>query len=578
MKRTTYLYLLLLCTLLSSCSFDKFPLDKLNPEKYFETKEELELYTNSFYEMLPEGTEIFMSDGNLSDYFATSSEPPLFINGVYTNQEDELSSWWKWDDLRNINYFLEKNCNDNIPLEIRNHYNGIARLFRAWFYYDKVKTFGDVPWYDKVLSDDDPDLYKGRESREVVMENVLEDLNFACEHIIDKKDNSASTITKWVVLALKSRICLFEGTFRKYHTNLNLSGSANRYLQESANAALEIINSNTYSLNMKGAQPYRDLFTSETPKSNEVILTDIYSEKLARFHSANWLWSSSSTGVRPGLTKSFINTFLNIDGSRFTDVKNYNTIFFTEEVKNRDKRLSQIIRTPGYLLLNKATPPDFGHTKTGYHFIKYTQDNNPNMAMSKNTNSLPLIRYAEVLLNYAEAKAELGQMNTEVWNSTIGLLRKRAGITNTNPPTTADPYLQNMFPSVSDTYILEIRRERGIELVGEGFRFDDLRRWEAGDLLTRVWDGIYVPALNTNFDTNEDGIMDVSFVTKKPEKEESGIFYYILSPSYSLSSNNSGVLQIYKNVNKTFENKKYLYPIPEYAMLINPNLKQNPNW
>lgn len=577
MNKSVYI-IILLGLLLYACSFEKFPIDKLNPGEYFNTQEELEIYSNSFYNMLPEGGDIFMSDAKISDYFATSAEPDLFISGNYTFRESELQGWWKWEDLRNINYFLELNVNKDIPENIRNHYNGIARFFRAWFYFDKVRTFGDVPWYDKVLSDSDPDLYKSRDSREFVMSKVLEDLNFACENISETKDNTASTITKWTALALKSRICLFEGTFRKYHTRLNLDGSANIFLKEASDAALQIINSSTYSLNMSGTTPYRDLFTNNTPISSEVILADIYNEQLARFNNANWLWTSSSTGLRPGLTKSFINTFLYIDGTRFTDNPDFDSTPFTDEVKDRDKRLAQIIRTPDYRLLGNLASPDFGHTKTGYHFIKYTQDSNPNLAMARNTNSLPIFRYAEVLLNYAEAMAEQGLMTDEVWNITIGEIRKRAGITNTLRPLVVDPYMQDMYPNVSSSDILEIRRERGIELVGEGFRFDDLKRWKAGELLTRVWDGIYVSALNTYYDMNSDGRPDVCFVNAAVDNPLAGVFYYILSSSFNLSSGNNGKIMIYPNIDKKFEERKYLYPIPESASLINPNLGQNPEW
>src|SRR5690606_13702459 len=107
--------------------------------------------------------------------------------------------------------------NPSISQEARNHYGGLARLFRAWFYYNMVKKFGDVPWYSKTLSDTDPDLYKARDPRKLVMDSVLADLNFACAHIRVAKNTSSSRITRNVALAMKSRICLFEGTMRKYH-------------------------------------------------------------------------------------------------------------------------------------------------------------------------------------------------------------------------------------------------------------------------------------------------------------------------------------------------------------------------
>ncbi|MCH5719786.1 RagB/SusD family nutrient uptake outer membrane protein [Niabella hibiscisoli] len=125
-----------------------------------------------------------------------------------------------------------------------------------------------------------------------------------------------------------------------------------------------------------------------------------------------------------------------------------------------------------------------------------------------------MFRYAEVLLNYAEAKAELGTLTDADWALTVGALRSRAGITGglTTKPTVADPYLvANYFPGITDPSILEVRRERGIELSLEGLRFADLLRWKRGELMQQEWNGFYVPALNTPMDLNEDGILDVAF-------------------------------------------------------------------
>jgi hypothetical protein len=201
------------------------------------------------------------------------------------------------------------------------------------------------------------------------------------------------------------------------------------------------------------------------------------------------------------------------------------------------------------------------------------------MAQARNTNSIPLIRYAEVLLNYAEAAAESEMFTIQDWNRTIKLLRQRAGLTNTDMPDVADSYMQQAyFPDISDAALLEIRRERAIELVGEGFRFDDIRRWKAGELMEKTWDGIYVEALNTEYDLNEDGTPDVCFVSALPGVITPDVFYYVLSASFALSEGTSGNIQVYPNVNKRFEKKKYFYPIPEDARLLNPNLGQNEGW
>jgi hypothetical protein len=207
---------------------------------------------------------------------------------------------------------------------------------------------------------------------------------------------------------------------------------------------------------------------------------------------------------------------------------------------------------------------------------------------SRNDNSISIIRYAEVLLNLAEAKAELGIFTDADWTKTIGALRKRAGITSglTTIPTVVDPYLQsNYFPDIADPVILEIRRERGIELVLEGFRFYDLVRWKHGELLEQTWNGFYVPAVDQPLDLNEDGKLDVCFYITPPQNPVAGVTYINVAPTISsgvnpqrLSNTTSGEITWLTNIPRVWEDKHYLYPIPENDRLMNPELGQNPGW
>jgi hypothetical protein len=192
-----------------------------------------------------------------------------------------------------------------------------------------------------------------------------------------------------------------------------------------------------------------------------------------------------------------------------------------------------------------------------------------------------MIRYAEVLLNYAEAKAELGTFNQTDWTLTIGALRKRAGIANSDVmPVSADPYLQSTFyPNVNNPLILEIRRERGIELAVEGFRYDDLKRWKAAKNLEKPYTGIYIPGKDQLLDLNEDGKPDVSFVDKVPAVKVTGVTYFVLDNNTSkLSEGTKGNLLWLSTTKKTYEDKQYLYPVSANEILLNPNLKQNPLW
>jgi starch-binding outer membrane protein, SusD/RagB family len=308
---------------------------------------------------------------------------------------------------------------------------------------------------------------------------------------------------------------------------------------------------------------------------------------------ANWWWTSGTYGAKASLTRTFINTYLNLDGTPFTNNPAYPTMLFKDEVKNRDLRLKQTIRSGDYKRVNNgalvAAPPVFSYTFTGYQPIKLTLDDTYFDAGALNTNAVPLFRYAEVLLNYAEAKAELGTLTDAEWASTIGVLRTRGGITAglTTKPVVADPYLRtNYFPAVSDPVILEIRRERGIELSLEGFRFSDILRWRRGELMQQEWNGFYVPALVTPLDLNEDGVLDVAFYQgTRPSPAVAGVTYVDVSPkigsainSQLLKNGTSGELIWMNEIPRVWADKNYYYPIPLTDLQRNPKLLQNEGW
>ncbi len=574
----------------ASCKkLDQVPQDTATKEAVFGSEKGLELYANSFYRLLPSASDAHKGDA-MSDYAARSQAPDFLLPGAFGPRQ---SSGWTWDGLRNINYFLENNNNLKVPAAIRQQYTALARFFRAYFYYTKVRRFGDVPWINKTFKVDDPDLYKGRDKRSLVMDSVLADLNYACANITKTSDNSRSLITKYVALGFKSRVCLYEGTYRKYHDEAGLSASADKWLQEAESAAAQVMAEGGFSLNTAGGDlSYRNLFISTTPVTSEVMLAAVTDANLGVYNDANWWWTSATYGSRVSFTRTFINTYLNIDGTPFTSVAGYRTMQFKDEVKNRDKRLQQTIRMGDYKRINggtpEAAPPVFSYTYTGYQPIKWVLDDTRYDGGGLNINSIALMRYAEILLNYAEARAELGTFTDADWAKTIGALRRRAGITGglNSKPLVADAYMQtNYFPAISDPSLLEIRRERGIELSLEGLRFDDIVRWKRGELMTQVWNGFYVPALNVPMDLNDDGKPDVCFYQVMPANPVAGVTYINVAATISagqnpqrLSNDTSGELTWLSNTTRVFTDKNYLYPIPETDRLFNPALGQNPGW
>lgn len=586
--------------LLASCNkLDQLPEATATRDAVFGSEKGLETYAYSFYDILPDANAIHRGD-EMSDYGARTSVPDFYRKG--SGYGSRQSNGWDWRPLRNINYFIE-NCNSpKLSNEVKQHYTGLARFFRAVFYFEKVKRFGDVPWITKAMTVDDPDLFNGRDARAKVMDSVLADLNFACANIRATDDKTRSLVTRYVAYAYKSRVCLFEGTFRKYHDfNGGLaqgqSGTANAWLNEAVSAADKVMKEGGYSLNQTDGptKSYRQLFISKAPVSAEIILAAVVDPALSVFNDANWYWTSATYGARLSFTRAFVNTYLNIDGTPFTNKANYKTMVFADEVKDRDGRLQQTIRMGDYKRINggklEAAPPVFSYTYTGYQPIKWVLDDTYADGGSRNDNSITFLRYAEVLLNYAEAKAELGTFMADDWIKTVGALRKRAGINAAAAdalPVTADPYLAiNYYPDIADKpVLLEIRRERGIELALEGLRFYDIVRWHHGELMNTTWNGFYVPALDVPMDLNGDGKNDVFFYKVKPATQVSGVTYINVAETLTggtknpqrLSNDTYGELTWLTNVERAWEEKHYLYPIPEADLQLNPKLGQNTLW
>ena len=578
MKFKTILYTGIAVGLLTACErnyLDRLPEANISPENYFRTEKDLELYTNSFYSVLPSAEGVYNESVD---------------NIVKTTLSDEITGrrlvpvsggGWSWSDLRNINYFLE-NYNNTVPEEQAAKHAAVARFFRAYFYFDKVKRFGDVPWYSNTLDpNDDEQLTRPRDSRVVVVDSIMADLDYAIQHLPTAKSNEQ--VTKWTALALQSRVALFEGTFRKYHDDLGLP-NANVLLEKAAAAAKEVIDGGQYSIYTgSGENGYQELFASVNSIGEEVILARKFSDALQIWHNVNYYTITASYG-RPGLNKDLVNTYLMTDGSRFTDRPNYAQMTFLEEIEDRDPRLSQTIRTPGYTRIGGSAPaaPNFGFSVTGYQLIKFVGDVRYD-SYNRSENDMPIFRYAEVLLNYAEAKAELGTLTQSDIDISIKELRDRVNMPNVDlaaANASPDDYLAEQYKGVigvNKGAILEIRRERRIELVMESFRWDDLMRWKEGKILERQFKGMYFPSTG-RYDLDGDGQDDL-WIYEGDRPSASGIQLLRLGSEILLENGSSGNVIINDHISKTFdESKDYLYPLPIQELQLNPNLEQNPNW
>lgn len=574
----------------SSCDLTESPKSQAGASIVFGSETGLRSYCYSFYGLLPDGSHAHHQDDYLADYIAKPSLE-LYETGGLT--PDSQSSW-SWESIRSVNYFLDHNINPSVPQGVRDNYSGIARFFRAWLYYNKLVDYGELPWVDHVLNPGDPELTAPRDSRDVIIRNIIQDCDFAFEHIQadNSKNGMACFVNKWCALLLKSRICLFEASWRKYHAGTAYVSrceiSPEELFSKAAEAAALIMESGAFTLHTgteykNGRGSYRDLFSSDSVPTDEVMLA-IQNDATLSVGYANYFYNVQPTGHH-SLTRPFVNTYLNRDGSYYSETKSDGTYkTFLEETTGRDLRLNQTIRAYDYTCKDAkgnyvSTTADYTYSLTGYHIIKYTIDDVACNVYGGNGNDIPVMRYAEALLNYAEAKAELGTLTDDDWKNTIGALRRRAGITGGSldiRPTAVDNYLKNTFyPGITNPVILEIRRERTCELCLEGFRMNDLKRWACGNLWANAqWTGIFIPAVDTPLDMNGDGVNDVCFVDKGAPTGAADIAVSINSPLKYLAVPGGKILQ-YALTGRVWDDKMYLEPIAAVDNTMNENLLPN---
>ena len=594
MKKNIILYsFIALLSGTAGCSdmLDEYPLDAISPETYYNNADELRSATNQFYGMFPGAASGYTESADVVCIFNLPAE----VQGIRTVPTS--GGGWNWEYLRAVNFYLSHSvrCDD---VDAREHFDGIARFFRAYFYFEKVKRFGEVPWFDRELSSTDPELFRPRDSRDFIMDKILDDLTYAINNISDKKD--LYNVTHWTALALKSRICLFEGTFRKYH---GIPGYE-KFLNECATASKLFIDNAPYAIYQTGAQPYRDLFSSMNAIEEEVILARDYDRSQNVMHEANANTLSPTYG-RPGMNKKIVNSYLMTNGDRFTDQPGYETMQYSDEMQNRDPRLTQTVVGPGYMRINSdaVSSPNFGASTTGYQITKWVTDASGDGYLGS-SNDYILFRAAEVYLNYAEAKAELGTLTQEDLKISIKKIRDRVGMpnidmdaANANP----DPYLcalESGYQNVTGPnkgVILEIRRERTIELLLEGFRYYDIIRWKEGKVFEQPYKGMYFPGLTQGsgdnrydvFDMNDGTVgdkekVDICIYTGKKPSVKNIRKFYKLGDEFVLTDGDKGNIichDIEKEPRQWREDRDYLYPIPtQERLLSNGTLSQNPNW
>ncbi len=616
-------------TLLPGCNDDfmeRYPLDEITDESFWKSETDLKMMLNSLYPLYIIGHKSGWADSDTYPFGVTGS--PLMYADVYSDNcvrtgsefsslAGELvvptgageSTGWYWWNLRKVNFFLTHYDKAELSQKKKNAYAGEAYFFKAWEYYKKVLYFGDVPWLTRDLNVDSEELYAPRTPRAEVMDSVLMCINRAIEWLPAKADQEVDRLNKDQANFLKARICLFEGTFRKYHTELGLQDSANKWLEEAVKACETLLGK--YSLYNIGEDTYWKMFAAIDLSDNpEVILARTYLENKVGHAAQRYFNQNNANRESMGVTRGLIDEYLCIDGrpiytggNEGNYEKNPNFLGYGKwtELENRDPRLTQTVCRPGEHVtiykagivdkeLNGITYPGLSYsqsssTVTGYRVIKHWMgDIVEEDRLYNGIQAAIEFRYAELLLNYAEAKYELnGTLSQSDIDLTINALRERAGFDFSKYPKAkltvgkgpADPRLDKIYAEKLDytvsPLLREIRRERRIELAIENHRYEDLMRWKAGKLLT-------VPLRGMNFNAVKD-LYDGSH-TDKPEiavKVELGKTVFADKDGFIICYPKSP----YKNtINGTlpWDDYRYYWPIPKEELIMNPNLVQNKGW
>ena len=587
MKKINILLGGLLFLAVQSCDvLDKEPLDTISTKQYFSSANAsaLEQYCNDLYPKLIKGhgDPNTYGFGMMETDFQSDDILPWDMNEVAFSQQTikAKDDEWKWENIRACNDFLENYELSPETDAVKHQYAGEILFFKCMDYFNKVRRFGDLPWYEKALKPGDEDLYKGRDSRTVVMANILRDINQAIEWLPTKSTTGVSRVSKDAALALKARMCLFEGTYRRYH---GIEGDT-EFLQAAYDAAGELMKPEYGYTLFAGSKPekaYYELFIQADYKNNsEVIMSKEYDPGQGK---GNNLTRQIYKGMeRPiGLSKDAVedylcaNTGLPVSLCNCEGHTHHTTLI--AELKNRDPRLLQTVPTPEageftYYLDGKR--PDIGNitsaigysSSTGYAIVKFYNPAEYSESHHQGTQDAPIFRFGEILLTRAEAGAELG-VDPEL-SQTINALRDRVGFKHhltTNP--VEDPKLVAEYPTIKGpnaNLIREIRRERRVEMMAEGTRYYDLIRWACGKNLNKPKLGI-IPDKATSSDD----------LTGYSEED-----YNKIVTNLGLINNSIDVYtKRVTNPKADFqEPKHYLFNIPTAQIGLNPNLKQNPGW
>jgi len=546
----------LILMLISGCNkyLDLQPQSEITDVVFWNTPSTFKLAANWFYQNTLDDPQ---TNENMSD-FAMGQQSDQVSAGTYIAPSDDGTWNGAYGGIRNANKLIAQgeisSIKDNILA-----YLGEGYFFRAYNYFTLFKRYGGVPLIDKVLATTDAEIFNARATRDETFNLIISDLDKAIADLSVKSSSETGRVCQEAAQAFKARVCLFEGTWRKFHA----IGDANSLLDLAISASKSVIDSKSYSLYQgKGVASYRYLFIDNTSENDpESILAKHYRINIYQF---DWPYAIASGAMNP--TKKLADTYLCADGlpieksPLFQGYDSCRTEFY-----NRDPRMTQSISIPATVIMAPqyniplAQWPgegDNGNANSGYMLYKFISEVTAPRSSSLGDYDWNIMRYAEVLLIYAEATFEKnGSISDADLDKSINVLRDRLPMT----------HLTNALVTTNSLDMrTEIRRERSVELAFEGFRWDDLRRWKTAE--TELPNSL----LSVKVSGSQWALQTITI----NGSTTSSRFYNL--PANQLE-NGFKILQ--SSSERSFNpGKNYLLPIPTKQISLNSKLAQNPGW
>lgn len=613
MKKTIFMMLMAAGMLATSCSdfLDRMPLTEPNNETYLSTENQVRSYINGMYIALPSNTQYGIGvrgeDKNSDNILAEKYD--LRLNGEYTAFSGATEWSTGYQNLRDINYFFnyymidEANENDNIR-----SLKGEAYFIRAYWHFYLLKRFGNIPIMDAFWDGNATveGLQIEQKPRNEVAKFILKDLENAKNLLYSRSVYGGLRINKEAAMVLAMNVALYEGSWEKYHANDDFKSETNesKYFFEQVmtwgdelfKAGIELNTKETDPFGAKsGADAYANLFNKQDYTNvPEILFWRKYSVAEGVYHSVTTLLASGAVDSdgAAGISQSLVDNYLNADGT-IINPKDAKFKDFNKTFEDRDPRLYETVMSTGHKFRSATVtrpmcvkeykqgetdeikkynaeilPPYLngdgnGRNLTGYHTALGVDTTYASSSFWDT--GLPVIRYSEALLAYAEAAEELEKCTDEILEKTIKVLRERAGVTYKKPSEIGkDPNFSDFGYEIS-VNLQEIRRERRSELALQGFRFDDLMRWGAHKLIVNQRGrGAYL---------GEDGVLYKSFNTSKQETVDALKRVLVDNEKWM-----DPLQALLPNGYQFNPKRDYLLPISPDELALNKKLKQNPGW